>query len=162
MLQGFGLRPATLCALGPLARGPPRSPLRSDLASPAGQPILISLYCTYLVRSRCSLRFLSLPDLLFREYARPSLRCFRLVLSHVIRSELLEILCNLMCMVSVVVVAFRVFTVVLSCILTGTVESAKLRIVLWTPRYLPLVNVFMHRPLGVYEPTWVLPCLCSV
>jgi len=38
MLQGFGLRPATLCALGPLARGPPRSPLRSDLPSPGGQP----------------------------------------------------------------------------------------------------------------------------
>jgi len=65
VLQGFGLRPATLCALGPLARGPLRSPLRSDLASPAGQPILISLYCTYLVRSRCSLRFLSGPGLLF-------------------------------------------------------------------------------------------------
>ena len=56
---------------------------------------------------------------------------------------------------------FCVFTVVLFCILTGTVESAKLRIVLRTPRYLPLVTVFMHRPLGVYEPTWVLPCLFS-
>ena len=62
----------------------------------------------------------------------------------------------------VVVAAFCVFSVVLFCILTGTVESAKLRIVLRTPRYLPLVNVFMHRPLGVYEPTWVLPCLYSV
>ena len=123
--------------------------LRPGLAGRAADIDFLILYL--LLFSYCSL-----PGLLFREYARPSL-CFRLVLSHVIRSELLEILCNLVCMVSVVVVAFRVFTVVLFCILTGTVESAKLRIVLWTPRYLPLVNVFMHLPWAYTNPHGFCP-----
>jgi len=130
MLQGFGLRPATLCALGPLARGPPRGPLRSPLPSPGGQPtdelfdLPLYSYC-------------SLPGLVSRGVnpQSPHVLCSRGVNPQSPR-------------------------VVLSCILTGTVESAKLRIVLWTPRYLPLFNVFMHHPLGVYEPTWVLPYSC--
>lgn len=45
----------------------------------------------------------------------------------------------------------------LYCILTGTVESAKLRIVLWTPLYLPLLNVFMHLPWAYTNPHGFCP-----